>query len=521
MTWRRRPNAGTVAVTARELELRDGGQISSNTFGPINGGTVEVHADRLLVTSINAARDVSLITGTVRRGSTGQGGTIMVSAHELELSDGGQIFSGTFGLGNGGTVEVRADHLLIKGSHGDFPSLISGSAQPGSGGAAGTVAVTARELELRDGGEIFSGTFGPGDAGPISVEVDHLLITGTGTECCHISSSSQVNATGRGGPVTVNARDVELRDGGQISSNAYGVGDAGPVTVKTDQLLITGSQRGIASSISSSGRRNSSGAGGTVNIQARNIQVRDQGVVETVGDGTGPGGHLSVTATETLRLDHASIRARTETANAGDLKLAVGRLFDLHDSTVTTSVAGGRGSGGNITIDPPLIVLDNSRIQANAQQGAGGKITIRAGQLIRTPDSVIQASSAQSVSGTITITAPNTDVSSSLTVLSETLFDASNQLREACAARGGRHANSFKAGGRGGLPPDPGAPLAANPFGQPLKQQTSTGLPTALMPRPPQAVKPMTMFETPQPVLGSPPGNVPLDVADLSWALLP
>jgi hypothetical protein len=220
---------------------------------------------------------------------------------------------------------------------------------------AGTVAVTARELELRDGGQISSNTFGPGNGGTVEVRADRLVIVGQAGRCCHISSSAQEGSTGRGGPVTVNEREVELRDGGQISSNAYGVGDAGPVTVKTDQLLITDSQRGIASSISSSGRRNSSGAGGTVNIQARNIQVRDQGVVETVGDGTGPGGHLSVTATETLRLDHASIRARTETANAGDLKLAVGRLFDLHDSTVTTSVAGGRGSGGNITIDPPLM----------------------------------------------------------------------------------------------------------------------------------------------------------------------
>jgi hypothetical protein len=306
------------------------------------------------------------------------------------------------------------------------------------------------------------------------------------------------------GTVAVTAREVELRDGGQISSNAYGVGDAGPVTVKTDQLLITDSQRGIASSISSSGRRNSSGAGGTVNIQARNIQVRDQGVVETVGDGTGPGGHLSVTATETLRLDHASIRARTETANAGDLKLAVGRLFDLHDSTVTTSVAGGRGSGGNITIDPPLMVLDNSHIQANAQRGNGGNITIRAGQLIRTPDSVIQASSNRSVSGTITITAPNTDVAGSLVVLPETFFDASSQLREACAARGGRHANSFKAGGRGGLPPDPGTPLMAAPSGQSPGQQTATGSPTAATARPPQAAKPMTVSGIPQPVLGSP-----------------
>jgi large exoprotein involved in heme utilization and adhesion len=137
--------------------------------------------------------------------------------------------------------------------------------------------------------------------------------------------------------------------------------------------------------------------------------------------------------------------------------VAVGRLFDLHNSAVTTSVAGGTGSGGNIFINPhlmnpPLMVLDNSRIEANAQRGAGGNITIQAGQLIRTPDSVIRASSELGLSGTISIAAPNTDVVGSLEVLPKTLLDASSQLREACAARGGHPGSSFTAGGRGDLP---------------------------------------------------------------------
>jgi hypothetical protein len=183
------------------------------------------------------------------------------------------------------------------------------------------------------------------------------------------------------------------------------------------------------------------------------------------------------------------------------VSLSAGRLLNLHDSKLTTSVAGGK-SGGNIQIKSPLMVLGNSEITANAIGGSGGNIFIDAGQLIRTPDSTITASG--SVNGNITITAPNIDVSSSLTVLPETFFDVSGQLRETCAARGGRRANSLDADGRGGLAPDPGAPLAARPFGQPLGQQTATGSPTALTPRPLQAVQPIAVSGIPQPVLGSP-----------------
>jgi hypothetical protein len=138
-------------------------------------------------------------------------------------------------------------------------------------------------------------------------------------------------------------------------------------------------------------------------------------------------------------------------------------------------------------------VLNNSRIKGNTQRGRGGNITIQANQLIRTPDSVI---------GTSDAIASRTDYT--VVVRPETFLNASSQLREACATRGGWPASSFAPGGRGGLPPAPGAPLAANPFGQPLEQRSATGSPTALTPRPPQAAKPITVAGTPQPVLGSP-----------------
>jgi hypothetical protein len=337
---------------------------------------------------------------------------------------------------------------------------------------------------------------------PIGAVIPHRVLSA-------ISGSAEPGSSGRGGTIVVTADQVDVRDGGQILSGTFADGNAGQVTINARHLVVSGMDgAGNPSVIRSSADVGSRGAGGAVDIQAQTILLQNYGAVRTGSDGSGPGGPLSITATEALSLDHADVEARTETANGGNITLAVGRLFDLKDSNVVTSVAGGMGSGGNIFItphlmNPSLMVLNNSRIEANALRGAGGNITIRAGQLIRTPDSVIQASSAQSVSGIITITAPNTDVAGSLIVLPGTLFDVSSELREACAARGGRPASSFNAGGRGGLPPDPGTPLAASSFGQPL-EQTATGSPTTSTARSQQAVKPITVSGIPQPVLGSP-----------------
>jgi filamentous hemagglutinin family protein len=495
---------GSVTVTAGELQVRNSSEVRSSTFGRGPAGTVTIYADKLLVSG-DGAVFLTGIVSTANRVSSGAGGNVTITAGDLQVRNGGEIGSSTFASGNAGTVTIQADRLFVSGDGSPWFTGIRSSAEAGSTGQAGILTVTARELELQDGGEIGTRTAGSGDAGLVKVNADHLIAHSNGSPfVTGITSDTTRGSTGHAGSVAVTARELELLTGGFISTGTSGLGNAGQVTVNATRLLVSGTDAaGNPSAISSAAEAGSTGAGGAVNVQARSILLQDQGVISTQSFGTGPGGLLTVTATDTLQLDNAAIQTKTETANGGDLVLAVGRLFDQHDSTVTTSVAGGTGSGGNIIIDPPLMVLNNSRIEANAQRGAGGNITIRAGQLIRTPNSVIQASSAQSVSGTITVTAPNTDVAGSLVVLPGTLFDVSSELREACAARGGRPASSFNAGGRGGLPPDPGAPLAANSFGQSPGQQAATGSP-APSSRPTQAVKPITVSGIPQPVLGSP-----------------
>jgi large exoprotein involved in heme utilization and adhesion len=78
------------------------------------------------------------------------------------------------------------------------------------------------------------------------------------------------------------------------------------------------------------------------------------------------------------------------------------------------------------------------------------------------PDSLIDTSSTFGQSGALTINSPNENTVSDLGALPAGYFDASALLRESCAARAGRGANSFVGTGRGGLPAGPGALGFAN-----------------------------------------------------------
>jgi hypothetical protein len=156
--------------------------------------------------------------------------------------------------------------------------------------------------------------------------------------------------------VEVTAGDLQVLNGGQIRANTFGTGDAGTVSVQAGHLLVSGDDArdpagqpvftGIAGSTARGG-----GAGGSVDIQAQTMLLREGGTVTTESQGSGAGGPISITAADMLQLDNTDIRTRAASANAGNVTLEAGRLFDLHDSTVTTSVAGGTGSGGNVFIN--------------------------------------------------------------------------------------------------------------------------------------------------------------------------
>src|SRR3954470_16478322 len=196
---------GTIMIAAGDLQVRNGGQISANTFGTGDAGTVSVTADRLFISHDGAPADTG-ITSRNARGSTGAGGRGEVTAGDLQVHTGGVISATTFGAGDAGTVSVTADRLLI--SRDGAPTNTEFVSNANAGGAGGRIEVTAGDLQVLNGGQIRANTAGAGDAGTVSVRADRLLISGDGARdptgrpaVTGIDSSAGPGATGAGGPV--------------------------------------------------------------------------------------------------------------------------------------------------------------------------------------------------------------------------------------------------------------------------------------------------------------------------------
>ncbi|HEX2825959.1 MAG TPA: filamentous hemagglutinin N-terminal domain-containing protein [Burkholderiales bacterium] len=496
-------NAGRVTVDAGRVDLRRGAVIDSSTFGAGAGGHVSVTATEAInvsgssaagvvstissfSTGAGAGGDLSLSAPTIsvdggsllaNTSATGAAGRINIDAGRLDVTRGGLIDSSTFAAGAGGQVNVTAtDAITVSGTSasGGTSTISSLSAGTGSGGdlslSAATISVDAGSLlvnataagdagrmlvsggrvTISNGGVLASGTAGSGRGGTMRVTAtESILVTGeAGGSRSRMTNSS--NGTGDAGEIFVIAPDITLQDRGFIRGIASDRGRAGNVTVRASTLALNSGGE-ISTSTTGFGR------GGNIDIRATGRTDMTDSSIRSTSSAAGEAGNIALDAGGSLIMLRSAITTEANRADGGNIFIKANDILRMTDSEITTSVGSGFGNGGNITIDPIFVVLDSSRIIANAFGGNGGNIDISTDALLKSGDSTISASSQLGVQGTIRISAPDSDLAGSLTPLASGLIDPSQLLRQSCSARAASGGNSFVGVGHGGLPEQPGS----------------------------------------------------------------
>jgi large exoprotein involved in heme utilization and adhesion len=453
---------GNIIVDATDLSISGGSTIGSSTFGSTSaqGGDIALTVEGSALISGSGTSVISTSTGD------GPPGDISASFKTLTLTDGAVIQAGAFfGTEGGNSVTVTAtDSILISNGAG-----ISTQASFGEVGPL-TISVPTGSLTV-DNGFIATSTVGPGTAGDITANIGSLTLTHGG----QIISSS----------IDVSGGSAEVGIGGNITINADSISISGKSPTGASVLpppfsdFFADPHSGVFSTA------NGTGAAGNISMNTGQLIIADGGTISTESSGTAAGisaglpgdsGNIDLVV-ETLRMDGGTITTAAAEAAGGDITIThTGSLLHLTDSQITTSVNGGLGGGGNITIGAELdssgnvfninpfdfIVLNNSGIHANAFGGPGGNINIFTDILLSSLPlaTAITASSALNTPGTIDIQATVTEFSSDISQLPDVPLQATELLRATCAARvaGGR-SSSLVLAGRGGLPLEPGGLL--------------------------------------------------------------
>ncbi|MDY6937645.1 MAG: S-layer family protein [Cyanobacteriota bacterium] len=439
-----------------------GSGISSETVGLGNAADVVASSSRFF-----ALQGAGINTKTF---TSAGGGNIAVEAFEsiqlsefspIDPSNETNISSESFDSGAAGNLEISTGQLLIEGQ-----SIASATNGTGNGG---NISVFAENLTLLDGGNIATVTLGPGQGGNLDIETESIFVGGFNFDRFVPSAlSASTLGTGNAGSVTIETDTLTIRDGARVDSSTLASGSAGRIAIDaSDSIEVSGTVPGVVNPsviISSANIVDEtlqqflglsaipSGDAGNVTVETPQLSVTDGGSVTVRNDGMGNAGTLSIEANSIALDGTGSITASTQSGEGGNISLSLSDL-QLRNKSFISTEAGGIGNGGNLTLNAETIaLLDNSRINANAFEGAGGNIDIATSGLFISPDSQITASSQFGVDGTIGINNPEVDPSSGLVTLSTDPLNPNTQIQNSCAVALN---NRLAIVGNGGLADDP------------------------------------------------------------------
>jgi len=440
----------TDSAVLTQIQGAQGGRRPSEAAG---FGQIQVIPNPVDVGQIQIITDTLRLDGSRISGTTagrGDASVIRLWANEIELQ-GSEISSSTSAVGD---TPGDAGQVFIRGAQGE-PSianrlaLVASEIRTGTtgDGLGGQIEIDAVEVSLSDGSEISASTASVGSAGSIGVTVDKL--SSQGSLISSISTRGGPNA-GAAGSIRLTATDTISIDKGGLTTVANG-GAGGSIDVAATNAVTLSGTDVLATVLG--GEQ----PGGGVTLSAPEIRLTNGTAVAAESGGTGTAGAIAMgdAGTSSLRLQNSTVSTNAAEAKGGDINVQAQEVVHMTDSAITTSVGAGEGQGGNIFIDPQYVILNASRVQANAVGGPGGRIEIISDIFIASADSVVEAVSEANIQGVILISAPERDVVSGASVLPAEFQDPSRRLRARCGQRVDVGRSNFQEVGLEGLPPSP------------------------------------------------------------------
>ncbi|GBF78617.1 filamentous hemagglutinin family domain-containing protein [Aphanothece sacrum FPU1] len=411
-------DAGDLQAKTARLILRDGGQLSSSAFSSGKAGTLHVIDSE----SIEAS---------------GKGIFSGLTFHS-------GLFSSTAGKGNGGSVIVNTNRLMVTDG-----ASISVAALEGSTRQAGQLDINASESVFLNGADssLLATSESRKPAGNLTINTPLLTLQGgakisassplsqggninlQGLNSLQVTNGSEISATtvdGKAGNLEINlgqtpVNNVQLNNG-RLTVEATGTGDSGNLTVNARTLNLENNAQISASTISGLGgdvslqnvetlqvTNGSEISATTVDGQAGNLEINlgqtpvnnvqlNNGRLTVEATGTGDSGNLTVNA-RTLNLENnAQISASTISGLGGDVNLQGLDILQISNSNITTSTQ--TGKAGNVSLNTnqkpvnSVQITDNSRLAAQASQpgGEAGSVSVNARDLTVNNGSSISAS---------------------------------------------------------------------------------------------------------------------------------
>ncbi|MBD2181466.1 S-layer family protein [Planktothrix sp. FACHB-1355] len=304
-----------------------------------------------------------------------EGGTLKTPGGRIELgSVGPNSFVNLSPLNKG--IALGYDGVS---TFGDI-ELFQQAAINATGAGGGDIQVWARRLTLKDGSQIEASTLGAQAGGSLSVNTSQSIeLIGTSSDGIPSAIAATVDpeATGAGGNVSLETKQLIVSNGAQVLTLTAGAGAAGNLAVKaSDSVELSGNSASkvpLLSRLSTTVAKDGTGAGGNLTVETGRLIVKEGAQVSSATFGFGSAGRLTVEASELIEL----------TGISADRKFNSGLFTQVNP--------GAQGAGGNLTVETgSLIVTDGAQVStATFDAGSGGNLAVKASDSVELSGTVI------------------------------------------------------------------------------------------------------------------------------------
>jgi filamentous hemagglutinin family protein len=331
------------------------------------------------------------------------GGSLIAPGGSIHL---GAVESGYVGL-NSSMDGLSVNYSYIE-NFGNI-NLTGAASIDVSDSQGGSFQVQARRVSLSEGSLFLSQTEGNFAGRESFVRATELIslsgasknpldLSKTGLPSSFVSETS-FDSAGKAGHLTVEAPTLSLENGAQISNGTYGPGTGGNLTIRAQNIAVSGSNDRAPSAIINNGGRLSTGNSGSINIQSNTLTLSDNALISSQNFGQGNGGLLNIRANQGILLGSDIIRptgtgiyAGADVGEGGRIQLDIGGLKLIGGAQVT-SFTTSDGRGGDIDINSQYLQVSGSNsagfssglystVNSPNATGNAGNLTINTGDLL-------------------------------------------------------------------------------------------------------------------------------------------
>jgi filamentous hemagglutinin family protein len=423
-------NAGNIIINTGTLEGNGYISIGSLTNGEGNAGRVSITAkNKVSLTGESAnTNSFAYVSGIVGSLGTGNGSEVVIDTPSLSLFN-AAIQTGTSGQGNAGNIQLKVSESISVGGASQLTANTFGR------GNAGNIVIDAPNAGVSFDANSFVST-GVGEAssgkgGDLTIKARNLSVTNGASLSTSTFGRAEAGRLANAGNIQINVlEDVSFTGGSSLNSSTAGQGNAGNVSVSAGgKISFDGKTGNFRTGIFSYAFKGAEGNAGNIELRGRSVEITNGATLTTSTSGKGDAGSVRINATDTISFagvdDNGISRGIFSSVNSGaegkggNIELRA-RSVSVTDGAQLSVNTGGKGDAGNVKINATDTIsfsgVDNngyasgifSRVDTGGE-GKGGSIELQGRSVSMADGAQLSAStSGKGDAGNLRINATDT-----------------------------------------------------------------------------------------------------------------